>query len=968
MFRRKPLRPSAPIVLAAALTPLALLSPASAQLSRVVPADSYFLAVEQLYRAEYRRATRGLQAEVRSAIRTVTTRWIDSICYHTALGEALYLQGRHREALEQLDLAAELLLANADWLRTVDFRQPPRIDENRARRQPQWARPARAAVYADVPRSFLVAVGQINNNLEVQRGGVVRQAQFWRLDAQELARSIGWMIRRRGVLLGPIAAHDRLQRAIADTLSRGGLGPANHFSVSWTELWWGLAAASLGDAAQATPHLDRALTIEGRYDHQLTGLAALAKGDLALAAGDPAAAEFYAEAIYAGVAYEDVGAVYEGLLGWARARAMLPATPPGTLEESVAAWAVRRGLDQVRIEAAFSAAGSLLASGQIDEAAARLGGAFRRTREAQNGPLGVAARRLEAIVQSHRGDRDAALATASQAVVDQAAVSLRNFQIALATTRFDTGELPPTAARAVFASLLSDPSPVNWLLDPLDELAALRTDHAPALDRWFAAAVSRRKADEASEIAEIARRRKWFNSQPLGGRLAALRRLLEASDKTLTADERAARNTLLETSPEYAAAADATNDARLAIRADRGPVDTPSPERRQARKRLRRAVAQQESLLFRLALSRRPTPLAFPPAVTTVAARAALEPGQAVVAFHETRGEMFGVVLTAGGEHVWRITDAKRIRGQVAATLRAVAGPSPQKTWTYDELRDEAWRKPAAELAATLFDNARLDWPATRELIIVPGGVLWHAPFDALPITLTAGETRLLADEALVRYAPTIGLALAPKPPTPAEQRTVRVGPAANDGAPDADRLTSASNTATAELKSLATRVLVEERRDVAPGEAADLRVTPRRRGDAGPSPWPRLPYRGPSDLVFADLHTAAERAIKPTRGGRPGDELFYAACELMAAGRPTTLLTRWTTDGEHAGELIEEWLVGIDHATPAEAWRRSVQLARPMPITPGREPRVEAPDNDGLATPPDGSHPFFWSGYLLLD
>ena len=51
---------------------------------------------------------------------------------------------------------------------------------------------------------------------------------------------------------------------------------------------------------------------------------------------------------------------------------------------------------------------------------------------------------------------------------------------------------------------------------------------------------------------------------------------------------------------------------------------------------------------------------------------------------------------------------------------------------------------------------------------------------------------------------------------------------------------------------------------------------------------------------------------------------------------------------------------------TPAdEAWQRAVQLVRQAPLDPPREPRVKRNAN---ATPMNADHPFFWSGYVLVD
>ena len=103
-------------------------SPVRAQLDDEVPHASYYLSTDAFYGGEYRDAERELRRETRRGIRTSQTNWIDSICYHTMLGEVLYQQGRNADALVEFDQACQLLLAYPNWLLQVKFQQPPRPD------------------------------------------------------------------------------------------------------------------------------------------------------------------------------------------------------------------------------------------------------------------------------------------------------------------------------------------------------------------------------------------------------------------------------------------------------------------------------------------------------------------------------------------------------------------------------------------------------------------------------------------------------------------------------------------------------------------------------------------------------------------------------------------------------------------------------------------------------------------------
>ena len=78
------------MVLAAALCPAA-----RAQLGDQIPSAPYYGAVEELYNGQYRDAERDFRRLGRTGVQSGQARWIDAICYHAMLGEALYQQGRN---------------------------------------------------------------------------------------------------------------------------------------------------------------------------------------------------------------------------------------------------------------------------------------------------------------------------------------------------------------------------------------------------------------------------------------------------------------------------------------------------------------------------------------------------------------------------------------------------------------------------------------------------------------------------------------------------------------------------------------------------------------------------------------------------------------------------------------------------------------------------------------------------------
>jgi hypothetical protein len=125
---------------------------------------------------------------------------------------------------------------------------------------------------------------------------------------------------------------------------------------------------------------------------------------------------------------------------------------------------------------------------------------------------------------------------------------------------------------------------------------------------------------------------------------------------------------------------------------------------------------------------------------------------------------------------------------------------------------------------------------------------------------------------------------------------------------------------------------------------------------------WLALPWQSPAEIVLPGFHTPAETGL---RTGGDGNELFLAACGLMASGARSVLISRWPLGGQSTLQLSCEYVQELPYTSAAEAWQRSVQLVRSTPLEPDAEPRLVKGGWDGLLT---GDHPFFWAGHLLID
>lgn len=985
-------RRSAPVVAVAAMAAvvLALLAARDgrAQPGQEVPRPSYYAASGALYSGDYRSAERALRREVQRAIKTPQARWIDSIASHAMLGEVLYQEGRNGEALAEFDQACRLVLAYPDWLLRVRFQQGPRPDPNRARRDVPWGRGDRAATLGELPATELVMVGQLDQSQAYRQGGVVQLAQFWRVNIAEIVRTAALAMRRRNEILGPLGQYDPISKALVDLFSRGNLAPPNHWSGAWVELEYGLALEGVGRDDEARAHLARAVLLEGRYDHPLTCVALLEQGRLAMDGGDARSADqLFREAAISAYYYDNSDVVAEALwLGWLNhtvgGQGLYPPLPIAVT------WADANGLRHIAVRLQLAQAESLIELGQVQQATALLEQTARRLGEMRIGLPGIHQTFLEALVRFQQGHVAAGNELLAKALVAQSAASLRNFQIGRTNELYDSRGVLARAAAQLYEKLLADPTPAEWTTWPLRAIAVLKTPHEAAYNRWLGAALERNDVPLAVEITERYKRSRFLASLPLGGRLLALRAILEAPPADLTQEQMLQRQALLAAYPGYRDLDTAGRQLADELRA--GPIVAAGDDSRTIGDRFdawSENTQRREQLLSAMALRRLASSMVFPPLRTTDELQKSLGDGEALAVFHVAGDRLFGFLVSQTDAHAWEIAGARRLRGAVGSFLQDLGNFSASRTISIEQLQNKAWRASGEKLFAAIFGDSRLYLAKTRSLVIVPDGWLWYLPFDAL-VTPGAKGPSLLADRVPVRYGPTAALAVSDGRPL---RRPQHAGIVAGEmawldsdaGRADALRELEAAVSGPVQLPTpmpepgwLVAPLLDElvSFGEVDPsGGGYDWSPLPRARGGGTDTlnMWLALPYGGPERVVLAAMVTAAEDGLKGARRSGahrppPGSEMFQAVCGLMAGGARTVLVTRWRTGGQTNLDLVREFVQELPHTSAAQSWQRSVLLARETPLELPREPRVKRSAETG--EPPTADHPFFWAGYLLVD
>jgi hypothetical protein len=327
----------------------------------------------------------------------------------------------------------------------------------------------------------------------------------------------------------------------------------------------------------------------------------------------------------------------------------------------------------------------------------------------------------------------------------------------------------------------------------------------------------------------------------------------------------------------------------------------------------------------------------------------------------------------------WQIPVPKRLKGQIAAVLRAMGQLDDNKQLSQEQLKDDRWKATAQLLLGQVIEKRQHGfWNKFPRLVIIPDGDLWYVPFEALQIP-AGDQTDSLSSKVRIRYLPLASLIVPDqRRDRPLSNTAVVVGrlfpnddprtaveafDAVQGVLPGAAAVGVPPAAPTGLMRCVWDRLVVLD--DIDNGGRGDFSWSPAQidqgRPDGSLARWMQLPWGGPEQIVLPGFKTDAGNALK-----RSGNlDMSMAICGLMASGARTILISRWRTGGQTSFDLVREFLQELPHAGAADAWHRSVQLTRSTEIDPEREPRVE-PSKTG--EPVSADHPFLWSGYMLVD
>ncbi|MCH2129140.1 MAG: CHAT domain-containing protein [Pirellulaceae bacterium] len=954
--------------------------------SKAVPGPTYFAAFNEYQRGDYSDALQDFRRAARNGVFSSLGRWVDAICYHTMAGECYYHMGNLTQALDQYDTAIRIHLAQQGWLLRVRF--PDRIAASPTRRSDiQWGSSNRQSVVGRIPETMLSFQGRMDNENALRRGGVVAAPEMVPLRVSEILRCLALSIRRRNELMGPACRHDPLTGRLIQSL-RGPQVPPNHWSEGWIDALLGLAYLGADQQEQATKHLQRAIVLDGQFDHPLTPCVLLELGKSATARDQlEMAAELLLEATYVGAYYYQADVVAEAFDHAATVH--LISNQPGVYAPLIPAtrWARIKNLDPLCTALLLMTSEQLVYRDNVAQAETTLrdAGNLLGRRDMRQGRLGTRFHFQTALLQFERGRVNSGETALREALAWGHNSSLRLFQIALVEKLFQEGKITPRITGTLFDGLLTDPTASNWVHQPFESLSFVTSPADSAWVQWFLLAHDNKQFEKALEIADHIRRRRFYASLPLGGRLLALRWLLAAPNEMLSEEAKLQRQDMLVKYPELAKLFQDVAKLRQTISAQPVAPDGTKQTRELSSlfQNLTRMTDLQEHMLHRLAVRREPSEFSFPPRTSVGQMRKKIRSGQLFVIFFAVDQQLFVYALSKDKYSNWLVDPSANVHQLTAAILRRWGNHDRNNQLKLELLQDKKWKSESAELLAHLFPkNAPEDWDSIEELVIVPDGVLWYLPFETLHREQDGG-LRPLVSTLKIRYAPTLSLAN----PHSDFQRPIRKMAVVPGKIFSKDDNQSATETVE-KLTALQRETLLLESPQLAPTRMAapfwdrltvlqDISDSKRLPYEWAPaqteagkpgnrlSDWFLLPWGAPAQVLLPGFHSPAEDGLKRA-GIRDGSELFLTTCGLMATGARTVLINRWRSGGQTAYDLIVEFSRELPNSDAATAWQRSVQLTRGTELDPQREPRVRfSPNYEGGLT---ADHPFFWAGPMLLD
>ncbi|MCL2304608.1 MAG: CHAT domain-containing protein [Planctomycetaceae bacterium] len=944
--------------------------------------------------------------------------WIDSICYYAMIGECQFQAGNYQHALEAYDQALNVYFDFPDWATYLN------VNSNVSpvpRRQAPWGISNRMNPFGSFPGIYHIKVVANQNIVRLEgKVGIIKEDMLVPINAPEIFSCLANAIRHRAEILGPMSKFDRRNDELVEKLA-GRPGLANHWSGTWVEVLYGLALAAAGKDEEAYWVLEKASVMPGQLEHPLTAIALCEMGRIQLRAEKrKEAADLFYEAGISAYHFNDPITLEESFRYSAICQRLVDRTKPcgflvPALEHS-AGVLNRRGKNAcanifVLVSLMEEAADEALTFGNPVAAQKYLKDAegIMKTSALREGRYGGRWNYLKAraaYFSGRPGDLVEGNKYLTVAMGYMNKCSLWVSQIKHLAFLHSSGRVTTTGAFTtrkaleLYEYLLREPTAEDWIVQPMDSLAVQNAlPPTPAgediYELWFDTAVSLSYTEQAFEISERIRRKRFYSQIPLGNRLISLRAIFESPVSGLSRQNQLDRQELMLAFPDFAKLSQQAKTLRLRLQSLPSVPQTEEQSKQLASLygNLEKVSVLQEVMLRSIALSRIKSPVVFPPFYTLKEIQDQLPEGTSLLVFFAARGRLYGFMINRSDYEMWPISaKIDALRPPISAYLTALGNTGPVREIAAKDLREDVkrttneekkleWKKRGNNLFKILLQTAKE--PNFTELVVVPDNLIWYVPFESLCVTDTDGKLRpfIAANNGkwLLRYAPTASLGVPVNQGHGVDVETVVVAgklfpkddpqKALTKAADMSQNIANLTILSSPKVPGKDTLFATQLKRLVVLGDVPQSKAGPlawnpfgsEAKLSSGIASWLELPWGGPRLIVLPGFHSSAETAIKTGNGS----EIFFSVLAMQANGAHTILLTRWNQGGTVSYDLVSEFLRNYQTETAPKAWKEAVMTVANRSIHFDEEPRVKTVAGE---EPLKANHPFFWSGFLLID
>jgi tetratricopeptide (TPR) repeat protein len=951
--------------------------------SRPMPNPEYYQTpFVNFYQGDYRQAIRNFISVERSAFKIGDQRYLDSICYWTMIGECHFQVGNYNDAITFYERAIDLYLSYLKQKWQSRIQAIPNIAPDTTaieRTRVNWGSSGRVFIIPRMPSSISVMFGDLDAERRLREGGMVQNAELRSIDLSEIMRCTALAIYRRSYILGPTSKFSQASNQIVAGLKGAPRQPGLFGAYNGVLL--GLAQASVDDWDAAAGTLGASLQFNNGMDHPLTPLALLQLAQIGVATEDfDSARKFAMEASYSGAFFRQFDVIDDGLSLASQLHLMNNSTPFNPLPLALE-WARREKAHRLHTSLAIRMAESFSEMGQVEQGALALSQADSANARGplSTSQLGARVAYIRALNLFQQGNFSAGLTELDAAIKLYRPSSLWIYRLALTDTLAAAAGIGERQADLLYGSMLRDPNATDWQKDPLEAITFLATEHLVPLERWFEVAILRGDHERALEIAELTRRHRFFSQMPFGGRSLAFRWLLHSPIEWLSGTAQQQRRDFLVKYPKYQTLINRTEQIHTAL--SLLPV-MPEPKsdqfREQARlfKELSEISEEQEAFLANCGLRRIPAEMSFPPQYALSEFRGKLAEDQAAwVCFGTALGYHRFLVRSNQVKYLGILKD-RDVQNPIRAVLKKIG--SGETSIEVSLLQSDDWKATVQEAADKLLAGTSLDdLTKLRELVIVPDGLVWYFPFEAIQVG-TGEKAENLIDKLDIRYSPTLFLAYDGH----ARKRELK-NRAVQVAKPHPKGELSVTETAFQELaiklpKLINIESLSKQTRpemvatqldqvlvwnEIQVGKTPTLDVAPMQVSTTTPlRNWMLLPWRAPDEFLFPAFQSDAGNGL---RGKKKGTDLFLFSLGMMGSGTRSLLLSRWRTGGTNSLTFSKYYLERQLTMSNAQAFRESLIAARKLELNYTTEPQIRTKKDDPVL---NAQHPYFWSGYLRIE